>query len=46
MAQHGTTTAEELRRVLADLDDVRAWLVKGGLAEQDVTKLQRRLLDP
>jgi protein-tyrosine phosphatase len=46
LAQHGTTAAEELRRVLADLDDVRARLVKGGLAEQDVTTLQRRLLDP
>jgi hypothetical protein len=46
MAQHGTTAAEELRRVLADLDGVRARLVKGGLVEQDVTTLQRRLLDP
>ena len=46
MAEQGTTAAEVLRRVLAELDDVRALLVSGGLTEQDVTTLRRRLLDP
>lgn len=46
MAEQGTTAAEVLRRVVADLDDVRALLVRGGLTALDVTALQRRLLDP
>lgn len=46
MAEQGTTAAEVLRRVLDDLDDVRALLVSGGLTEQDIATLQRRLLDP
>jgi protein-tyrosine phosphatase len=46
MADQGTTAAEVLRRVVADLDDVRALLARGGLTAQDVTTLQRRLLEP
>ena len=46
LAEQGTTATKVLRRVLADLDDVRALLGRGGLTEQDVTTLQRRLLDP
>jgi protein-tyrosine phosphatase len=46
MAEQGTTAPEVLRRVLTNLDDVRVLLMRGGLTEQDVTTLQRRLLDP
>ncbi len=44
MAKQRTTAAEVLRRVLADLDEVRALLLRGGLTARDVTTLQRRLL--
>lgn len=46
MAERGTTAADVLRRVLADLDGVRSLLASGGLTAQDVTTLRRRLLDP
>ena len=46
LAEQGTTAAEVLRRSLADLDDVLALLVSGGLTERDVTTLRRRLLGP
>jgi hypothetical protein len=46
LAEQGTTAAEVLRRVLADLDDVRALLVSAGLTERNVTTLRQRLLDP
>lgn len=46
LAELRTTAADVLRQLLADLDDVRALLVRGGLTEQDVATLQRRLLRP
>ena len=45
LAERGTTAAEVIRRTLAELD-VEGCLREGGLKDQDVAALRRRLVGP